>query len=252
MSRSPRPTQTAQALIDAARQLSDACDRLDFAGPVTHVYNPLKYARPLHDQYLTRFGRAKKRVLFLGMNPGPWGMAQTGVPFGEVAAVRDWMGITGHPLDPPDETCGGHPKRPILGLDSPRSEVSGRRVWELMQQRFNTPEKFFEHHFVTNYCPLVFMEASGKNRTPDKLPATEREPLENACNQHLQKIVEILQPTFVVGIGKFAEKQAQNVLGPDPKSTIISILHPSPASPLANRGWAEQATRQLTDAGIWD
>ena len=34
-----------------------------------------------------------KRVVFLGMNPGPFGMAQVGVPFGEVAAVRDWLRI---------------------------------------------------------------------------------------------------------------------------------------------------------------
>ncbi|MEM1107526.1 MAG: uracil-DNA glycosylase family protein [Planctomycetota bacterium] len=246
-----RPTKTAQALIDAARECSDACDQLRFAEPVTHVYNPLAYARPMHEKYLARFGRSRKRVLFLGMNPGPWGMAQTGVPFGEVEAVRDWMQIE-HQLDaPPDITSGGHPKRLIQGLDCPRSEVSGRRVWELMQQRFGPPEAFFKDHFVTNYCPLVFMEASGKNRTPDKLPADEREPLEAACNQHLESIVKILRPSFVVGVGKFAEQKARAVLGESSNLTITTILHPSPASPLANRGWAKQATQQLINAGIW-
>ncbi|MEO0513671.1 MAG: uracil-DNA glycosylase family protein [Planctomycetota bacterium] len=262
----PRPTKTAQALIDAARELSAACDRFSFTEPVTHVYNPMAYAWPMHQQYLMRFGRSRKRVLMLGMNPGPWGMAQTGVPFGEVAAVRDWMGIT-HKLDQPPVvdpaasslavvrtggSSGGHPKRPILGLDSPRSEVSGRRVWELMQQRFGPPEAFFKDHFVTNYCPLVFMEASGKNRTPDKLPAEERTPLETACNLHLHTLVDILRPTYIVGVGKFAERKANAVLTGPRRPIITTILHPSPASPLANRGWATQVTAQLIAAKIWD
>jgi single-strand selective monofunctional uracil DNA glycosylase len=29
------------------------------------------------------------------------------------------------------------------------------------------------------------------------------------------------------------------------------VLHPSPASPAANRGWAEAATRQLIEQGVW-
>ncbi len=245
-------TQTAQALIDAARDLSDACDRLTFGDPVTHVYNPINYAWPMHEQYLTRFGRSRKRVLMLGMNPGPWGMAQTGIPFGEVAAVRDWMKIKPGLDRPPTVETGCHPKRPVQGLDCPRSEVSGRRIWELMQERFGTPEAFFKDHFVVNYCPLVFMEASGKNRTPDKLPAEERSRLETACNAHLQTVVKILQPSHVVGVGKFAQQQAQAVLtGPNPP-IITTILHPSPASPAANRGWAEQATRQMIAAGLWD
>lgn len=247
----PRPTKTAQALIDAARKLSAACDRLAFAEPVTHVYNPLAYARPMHEQYLARFGRSRKRVLMLGMNPGPWGMAQTGVPFGEVAAVRDWMKIKPQLDRPPTADTGGHPKRPVLGLDCPRSEVSGRRVWELMQARFGRPEAFFKDHFVTNYCPLVFMEATGKNRTPDKLPADERTPLEAACNAHLQTIVEVLRPTHIVGVGKFAQQKALSVLTGPKRPAITTILHPSPASPLANRGWAEQATKQMIAAGLW-
>jgi len=259
-------TKTASALIDAAQRLSQACDRMKFAEPVTHVYNPLTYAWPMHQQYLVRFGRSRKRVLLLGMNPGPWGMAQTGVPFGEVAAVRDWMGIT-HQLDQPPltqpssksndvvvsetEASNAHPKRPILGLNSPRSEVSGRRLWGLMRQRFFTPEAFFEGHFVANYCPLIFIEASGKNCTPDKLPAKERGLLEEICNVHLQTVVAVLRPTHVVGVGKFAEQKARTVFSQPNAPKITTILHPSPASPAANRGWAEQATRQLIESGIW-
>ena len=73
-------SDTPGALIAAARKLSQAVDGLNFSSPVTHTYNPLNYAWAPHECYLRRFGKSRKRVIFLGMNPGPWGMAQTGVP----------------------------------------------------------------------------------------------------------------------------------------------------------------------------
>ena len=243
MARTPK---TADALSDAAQALSRAVAKLKFAAPVTHVYNPLDYAWPMHAAYLRRFGAGPKRVVFVGMNPGPWGMAQTGVPFGEVGHVRDWLALN-EPIKPPKH---GHPKRPVEGLACSRSEVSGRRLWGLFAERYETPAAFFKDHFVANYCPLVFMEQSGRNRTPDKLPAAERQPLDAACDAHLRRVVETLSPAVVMGVGGYAFKKAQTVLA-DTGVRIEQVLHPSPASPAANRGWAEQATQQLIDAGVW-
>jgi len=218
---------------------------LHFGPPVTHVYNPLVYARRSHQAYLDRFGSNRKEVIFLGMNPGPWGMAQTGIPFGEIAAVRDWMKI----VEPVEQPPSVHPKRPILGLECTRSEVSGARLWGWAQTRFKTPEAFFKRFFIANYCPLSFMEESGKNRTPDKLPANERIPLFEACDTHLQELVKILKPTKVIGVGVFAETRAKAALSDIPVE-IGRILHPSPASPVANRGWAERAMSDLHACGI--
>jgi single-strand selective monofunctional uracil DNA glycosylase len=180
------------------------------------------------------------------MNPGPFGMAQVGVPFGEVAAVRDWLRIDA-PIGKPAKE---HPKRPVLGLDCPRSEVSGRRFWGFFAEKFGQPEAFFAGHFVVNYCPLAFLEDTGRNRTPDKLPAGEAKPLEEICNAHLVRVVAILQPEWLVAVGGFAEKKAREVLG-QADVKIGRILHPSPASPAANRGWPEQAEKQLKEQGIW-
>lgn len=238
-------------LIKAAKTLSDKVNELTFAEPVTHVYNPLDYARAAHNQYLRFANTEGTRVLFLGMNPGPWGMAQTGVPFGQIAAVRDWMQIDAHISRPDDDHFNGeHPKRPIEGLACTRSEVSGERLWGLFQERFMTPENFFAEHFVTNYCPLVFMEESGKNRTPDKLTAEEREPLEKLCDDHLIRVLRILDPEWAVGVGVYAENCLKRV-SEFTNARIRRILHPSPASPAANRGWAAAATKQLAKAGIW-
>ncbi|HQP65313.1 MAG TPA: single-stranded DNA-binding protein [Quisquiliibacterium sp.] len=278
--RPPRPaaptddatgTPTAQALLAAARALSDTCHHLRFTPPVTHVYNPLDYAWDAYETYVRRFGAGPRRVVFLGMNPGPFGMMQIGVPFGEVAAVRDWMGIRATIARPAHE----HPKRPIQGFDCTRSEVSGRRLWGWAAQRFGRAEDFFAQSFVLNYCPLVFLEASGRNFTPDRLPAAEKRPLEDACDRHLRAAIDALQPEWAIGIGGFAAQRLQAVLGPravtgagaaddargardaraarvsPPAIRIAQILHPSPASPAANRGWAEAVDRSLEDLGVF-
>lgn len=233
-------------LIEVARLLSERVAKLCFGAPVACVYNPLDYAWTAHVDYLRRYGTPPKRVVFLGMNPGPFGMAQTGVPFGEVAAVRDWLGIEEEIGKPACE----HPKRPIQGFACPRSEVSGRRLWQLIASRFETPRRFFTEHLVLNYCPLAFLETGGRNVTPDKLPATARDRLFAACDDHLRAAARILQPEWLIGIGEFAAKRAGEVFANTPV-TVGKILHPSPASPAANRNWAGQAEEELRRLGVW-
>ncbi len=236
---------TAQ-LIVAAKTLASDVDQLNFSAPVSHIYNPLDYAWAPHEQYLQRFGNSRKRVVFVGMNPGPFGMVQCGIPFGEIAAARDWMGIDAPVIKPAHE----NPKRPVEGFACTRSEVSGRRLWSLFQQRFGTAEAFFTENFVANYCPLAFFDG-GRNVTPDKLPSSETEPLYAACDHHLRTLIGALKPEWIVGIGAFAEGRAAKALA-GTGIRIGRVLHPSPASPAANRGWAEAATKQLLAQAIWN
>ena len=238
---------TAEKLIAAAAQLRDTLHPLAFTEPVTHVYRPLEYAWQPHEKYLRRFGAGKKKVVLLGMNPGPFGMAQTGVPFGEIAAVRDWMGIRAPVAQPDNE----HPKRRIVGFDCKQSEVSGRRLYGLFATRFSSADAFFKDHFVANYCPLVFMESSGKNYTPDKLAVREMERVNTACDLHLQRVIEALEPEWLIGVGGYAEERAKVIAEKFPRLKIGRILHPSPASPAANRDWAGEATKQLVKLGVW-
>jgi len=218
---------------------------LSFEAPVSHVYNPLEYAWDPHAEYLERWGRGKKEVVLLGMNPGPFGMAQTGVPFGDVTLVRDFLGIGARVKRTPSE----HPARPVLGFECKRSEVSGTRLWGFARSVFETPERFFERFFVVNYCPLAFLEESGKNRTPDKLPKAEQAALFAACDKALVRIVKELEPRHVIGVGAFAEARARQALG-GLTPRIGTILHPSPASPRANKGWERIAREELRQIGI--
>jgi single-strand selective monofunctional uracil DNA glycosylase len=232
-------------LLRISRDLSRALARLEFGPPVAHVYNPLEYARVPHERYLRTFGVAQREVVLLGMNPGPFGMAQTGVPFGDPQLVRDWLGISDAVARPERE----HPRRPILGFASPRREVSGARLWGWARTTFGTPACFFARFFVANYCPLCFLEASGLNRTPDKLPVAERGPLFAACDAALRALCATLQPAVVIGVGAFAAARAESALA-DTGVRLGRIPHPSPASPRANVAWAADTEAALAALGI--
>jgi single-strand selective monofunctional uracil DNA glycosylase len=258
----PSDREPAATLERIAAELRDRCGAVRFGAPVAFTYNPLDYAWAAHLAFL-RMACARPRVLFVGMNPGPFGMAQTGVPFGEVASVRGFLGI-----GPGSVRIGTpprmHPKRPVEGLACVRSEVSGARVWGWARERFGTREAFFREAFVWNWCPLAFMAESGANLTPDKLPRTgtnarAARALEAACDEALGAAILALRPAHVVGFGAFAAKRAEAVIAglrdgarakpsrgrPAALPPVLQVLHPSPASPAANRGWAPQVDRAL-------
>ncbi len=235
----------SRRVAKAARDLSREIAPLRFGPPVACVYNPLAYARRPHARYVARFATSRKRVIFLGMNPGPFGMAQTGVPFGEVGHVRDWLGIEA-PVDSPPKP---HPQRPIEGFACRRSEVSGARLWGAVAAHWGRPEAFFARHYIANYCPLLFLEASGRNRTPDHLPQHEQARLFAACDRHLARLVDALEPEWVVGVGVFAANRARAALGENGPQ-IGRITHPSPANPRAARDWAGTAARELAALGL--
>jgi single-strand selective monofunctional uracil DNA glycosylase len=218
---------------------------LRFRDPVTHVYNPLEYARTSHSLYLQKYATSPREIVLLGMNPGPWGMAQTGIPFGEVKAVREWLGIES-PVGAPAKM---HPKRAVTGFRCRRSEVSGKRLWGWAQSTFKTPSHFFSRFFVANYCPLMFIETGGRNRTPSQLRAAERKPLQAVCDRALRRFIKKLKPDYVVGVGHFARARAQAALnGTD--VTVAGITHPSPANPKANRGWKDLIKGEFQAIGI--
>ena len=218
---------------------------LTFGPPVEYVYNPMIYARKPYSLYCERYGMGPKEAIFLGMNPGPWGMAQTGIPFGDVGMVKEWLGIEEEIGRPSME----HPRRPVKGFKCPRGEVSGQRLWGWARDRFGSPKKFFRRFWVGNYCPYVFMEKSGRNRTPDKLKKSEKIPLFEACDDALRKTVKLLRPRYLIGIGNFASQRAAWALA-DGDVRIGRVTHPSPANPKANKGWGDVLEAELGELGL--
>ena len=219
-------------LSQAAKELSKSCDLLssELGEPVAYVYNPLDYAWEVHNNYLSDFGSLGAKTILLGMNPGPWGMGQTGVPFGDVTKATEYLGLSGKVGSP--ETL--HPKRPVIGLECERSEVSGTRLWGIIEEMFGSAEVAHQHFFVVNHCPLLMFDENGTNLTPDKLRGETAKRLLSLCDEHLKLVVEILGAERVIGVGAYAEKQAKKALSSSDVE-INRIPHPSPASPLANR-----------------
>jgi len=239
-------SRSIKARVDAlARQLAKDSATLRFAAPVAHVYRPLDYAHAAHSRYVAKYAGLGAKTLLLGMNPGPFGMCQTGIPFGDVVLVRDWLKIDSGVCKP----CAEHPGRPILGFEGMRREVSGTRLWGWARDKFVSPEKFFREFFVWNYCPLAFLEESGRNRTPDKLSRSERNVLFAVCDDALRSLVASLGIRLVIGVGRFA---AQRARAADLAAgiEIADAPHPSPASPAANRDWAGLFESALFQAGV--
>lgn len=215
-------------------------------GSVDCVYNPLMYAWDVHKKYIEIAGGRGAKTVMLGMNPGPHGMGQMGIPFAATSMVRDLLGISGIPVGQPSDP---HPRRPVIGLDYPREEVSGTRVWSLLSDTYGSSESIFEKVFLVNHCPLMLLDGDrATNVTPDKISGQTARSLLERCDEHLVEVVDILGAETVIGIGKFAERRALAALeGMDVE--VRGCWHPSPASPLANRNggrdWRENVSSVL-------
>lgn len=234
-------------LLEAAAVLREAAEKLRFEH-AAYTYNPLSYALEPYTAYITRYGRGPVgRNLLVGMNPGPWGMAQIGAPFGDPVTVREWMGITGQ-VQP---FADAHRRCPVRGFSSHRREGSGKRLYGWAGRQYGSAERFFEHFFVLNYFPLMLLDKDGKNLTPERLPATERAMAAAVCDPHLRACLRAIEPRCVAGVGHYAAEQARRVVNQLSLAIPVpSLVHPSPANPRANRGWEVLAEAELSAAGV--
>lgn len=160
-------TSISDKLLSIEQKLCAKLRNITFPSSAQYIYNPLEYASETHAMYVRKYCTGEKKILFVGMNPGPWGMSQTGVPFGEINMVRDWLKISG-PVGHPSKE---HPDRKVVGFQCTRSEISGLRLWGLFQELCGIPENFFQCAYLHNYCPLAFMDVKARNITPAELKA---------------------------------------------------------------------------------
>ena len=220
-------------VIESTKKLSQSCDSLTPSilkqTNLAYVTNPLNYAWEYHESYLSQYSNLGATTLLLGMNPGPYGMAQTGVPFGATKMATDILRMEAVELQTPS---GAHPKRPVQGLSMERQEVSGTRFWTFMVDHFGSIESTFSNIFVVNHCPLLILGETGRNITPVDIPKSIINPILNLCDQHLKSVVNIMGIEKIVGVGNYAKKRAKRIV---PEIDIDAMWHPSPASPLANR-----------------
>ncbi|XP_050590337.1 single-strand selective monofunctional uracil DNA glycosylase [Bombus affinis] len=236
----------SEQLLSVEHNLAAELRKITFRLPVEYVYSPLEYAFNIHTMYVQKYCNTVKKILFLGMNPGPWGMSQTGVPFGEISMVRDWLKICGHVGKPAKE----QPNRKVTGFQCTRSEISGKRLWGLFQELCKSPEKFFEHAYIHNYCPIALMNKKGCNITPAEIKGPEIQILHSACDKALADAIKILKVEIIIGIGGYAEKRAQLVVQSSKLPVkVLCLPHPSPRA-VNNKNWSEKATQKLSEFGL--
>ncbi|KAE9529792.1 hypothetical protein AGLY_011888 [Aphis glycines] len=240
----PETDDLVDSFINLENYLVSQLNNLNYGPNVEYIYSPLDYASNLHKAFLTKFLLTKKKVLFLGINPGPWGMCQTGIPFGEVNIVRDYLKVDGEVKTPTNY----HPQRPVNGLNCHRSEVSGKRLWDLfIELSKGDPYKFFKDCFIYNYFPLALMNKNAKNITPGDLKSEFQKKLQEICDKSLSDIVTLLQTDTIVAIGKYAEKRSIEVVKKFKLNNIkiIQIPHPSPRSVGTAENWKKETLNQL-------
>ncbi|RZC42932.1 single-strand selective monofunctional uracil DNA glycosylase [Asbolus verrucosus] len=224
-----------QKFLNIQLELNSFLKPLTFKSPVAYVYNPVEYAYKANEKYIMQYCKGPKKLLFVGMNPGPFGMCQTGVPFGEIKIVRDWLKIE-EEVGKPEKEC---PKKPVLGFACPRSEVSGDRLWNVFKKVCGTPEVFFKHCFVYNYCPIALLKSDGSNLTPSDIKDSQE--LEDICDKYYFRIIQLLQPEIIVGIGRYAEKRTLTVLKSNSCDIqVLCLVHPSPRV-VNNQNWPQKA-----------
>ncbi|KAH8407992.1 hypothetical protein KR222_008243 [Zaprionus bogoriensis] len=227
-------------------QLNVELRALEQPASIFCTYNPVEYASELHCAYLRRYLRGRRRVMFVGMNPGPNGMGQTGVPFGNVRSVRDMMQLTGAVQQPPVV----HSKRSVQGLQCRIEEPSGVRLWELFERLAGgSLDTFFEQCFVYNFCPLAFFDEAGHNITPSELKGPYKQRIRDLCLHSLDKQLNLVEPQIIIAVGDYVHTALKRSAYCGESVLVLRLPHPSPRA-LNNTNWAEKAQTFLEQHSI--
>jgi single-strand selective monofunctional uracil DNA glycosylase len=227
------------------------------------IWNPGLYAASWHALFRKEYPASAGCILVFGLNPGPYGMAQTGIPFTDLKRLREHLPRLAKGLERRGCSLAG------VGL-APRSlrpylsrtfESSAVRVYRFLSRGWGSAEDGWRSVVVANPCSLLFMDAAGENRTPaDLVGAVSRRTgslvaarrLRERCNAlrrlAAREAVRVLSPRGVVLLGKDAQRAMQTgiapLLGPD---SILGWEHPARAVPdrwamglleeIKRRGW---------------
>lgn len=245
--------KTTEEVLAAARWLSGELSQfvIDPLPPASYAANPTVYAYENYAQAMARLADGPRGVLLVGMNPGPHGMAQTGVPFGDVVNARAILGrqSQGSGWSGCRLALGDKVLLDAKGLDYHRGEVSGDRLWSALQQICGSLESAYQQVCVINYCPLLFLDNGGLNVTPDDFPKSDRVRLPKftaACDEHLRRVVKALTPKIVIAVGGYSDKRCRVALGHT--VPIVKITHPSPRTAATAGAWIGMVAKPINDA----
>ncbi len=228
------------------------------------IWNPGLYGETWHARFRRLYRPGQHPLVVFGLNPGPYGMAQTGIPFTDirrlVSALPDLAAELrgrGERVEPPGLAPPG--LRPYL---SRSFESSAVRVYRFLKKGWGGAERGWTEVVVANPCTLLFIDpAEGKNRTPADLARAAR--LRGSGRDQVRELVEsfgrirircavesieALSPRGAILLGK----DVQAALGPALRrilgeARVIPWEHPARAVP---ESWASGLLSALRRRGL--
>lgn len=66
----PSALSLSERLLAIELELVSKLKSISIPPPVTYIYSPLDYAFEPHADYVRKYAKTQKKILFLGMNPG--------------------------------------------------------------------------------------------------------------------------------------------------------------------------------------
>lgn len=255
---------TTERVFHAAQKLSRELETIPGIPlpPAVVGADPTDYCADYFRAYLDRAASGQRPCLVVGMNPSPHGQAQNGVPFGDTPTVRrilaQWLGSVRS-----EGACVMQPNGPYIyggtdltkplltieGLDYGRGEESGRRLWGLLEQLCGSLDAVLERCLLINYCPLVLLDADGRNVTPSSWPRTAApvRAMEAACDAWVREVVSIVKPEIVIGVGEYARQRCDGAVREVVGLQVVGMRHPSPLAGTA-QAWQSIALPILARA----
>jgi Uracil DNA glycosylase superfamily. len=209
--------------------------------------NVFSYAIDPFLEYLEKAERGSVRTLYLGMNPGPYGMYRTGIPFCDFVTKREFLKITASVDETFIDVDAVRGEKP----DEKRREVSGMRLWGLFESVYHSPERFFSSSLVLSYSPLIFFRSEGRraNIALSDVKSLDRKRIEKVSDEFLKRYIKELKCDTLVGIGDYAHRALVRCSDGE---RLLKIAHPSPANPAANGDWAGRTYCYLKSEGVME
>jgi len=238
-------TPLAEKLLAEWRENGRRWERFakEARGAGLQVWNPALYALDIYQEYLTKFPPEPGAILALGLNPGPYGMAQTGIPFTDCRTASGALGMEMTiPGKAPDDLISRLKK--ANGKWRGTYERSSLGMYRFLILAWGDIKTAYRNWFVGNPCPLLFLDPERWNVTPADPRLRRMKEVGELRQRAVIGFSEILNPRGIVCFGKDVAKAVGEVairqVGPD---RVVFYEHPARAVP---EKWAAGLLQELT------